>query len=32
MLSEDGIWNLLEDSQMLNSRMLEVVEKCHRDG
>ena len=25
VLSEDGIWNLLEDSQSLNIRMLEVV-------
>ena len=30
VLSEDGIWNLLEDSQALNIRMLEVLgEKPH---
>ena len=30
VLSEDGIWNLLEDSQALNIRMVEVLgEKTH---
>ncbi|MDE6722183.1 MAG: DUF4298 domain-containing protein [Bacteroidaceae bacterium] len=26
VLSEDGIWNMLEDVQQMNSRMLKVVE------
>ena len=26
VLSEDGIWNMLEDVQQLNNRMLKVVE------
>ena len=31
VLSEDGIWNLLEDSRALNIRMLEVVSDSRED-